>query len=189
MLQAENLERVLHAVGELMRAEGATASIVVVGGASLSLLGLIPRTTRDVDVIARMEEKLIPPDPLPPPLVRAILTVARDLGLSSDWMNTDVALQWKSGLPPHLEADIRWHTYEALRVGLVGRRSLLMLKLFAAVDGGPGGVHFQDLLALHPSGDELDEAAAWVRTQDASEVFATMLDEVVARVRETTGTP
>src|SRR5690606_37351828 len=112
MLQAEYLERVLHAVGELMRAEGATASIVEVGGASLSLLGLIPRTTRDVDVIARMEEKLIPPDPLPPPLVRAIQTVARDFGLSSDWMNTDVALQWKSGLPPHLEADIRWHTYE-----------------------------------------------------------------------------
>lgn len=76
--------------------------------------------------------------------------------------------------------------YDALRVGLVGRRALIALKLFAAVDGGPGGVHFQDLVALEPSDDELEEASAWVRTQDASSVFEQMVGEVVELVQKRT---
>ena len=197
-LNTTELENALRAVGELLQAEGARAAIVVVGGASLSLLGLVPRTTRDVDVIARVEEPepsaapevrptsvpLVPPEPLPEPLVRAIGTVARDFGLPPDWMNTDVALQWRSGLPPGLEDGLSWRRYNALRVGLVGRRALIALKLFAAVDGGPGGVHFQDLVALDPTDDELAQAAAWVRTQDASSVFGQMVGEVVTLVRE-----
>ena len=191
------LEDVLYAVGGLLRAEGAQTAIVVVGGASLSLLGLVPRTTRDVDVIARALEEdaegvstpglLVPPEPLPGPLVRAVRTVARDFGLPADWMNTDVALQWRSGLPPGLDDELTWRRYDALRVGLVGRRTLTALKLFAAVDGGPGGVHFQDLVALHPTDEELSQAAAWVRTQDASKVFLQMVGEVVALVQEREG--
>ena len=158
------------------------------GGASLSLLGLIPRTTRDVDVIAQVQEdgakdQLVPPEPLPEPLVRAIRTVARDFGLPLDWMNTDVALQWHAGLPPGLEEGLTWRRYDALRVGLVGRGSLIALKLFAAVDGGPEGVHFQDLMALQATDDELAEASTWVRTQDASGVFEQMVGEVIALIR------
>ena len=127
---------------------------------------------------------LVPPEPLPEPLVRAIGTVARDFGLPADWMNTDVALQWHAGLPPGLEEGLTWRRYDALRVGLVGRRALVALKLFAAVDGGPEGVHFQDLVALGPTEEELSEAAAWVRTQDASGVFDQMVGEVVALVQK-----
>jgi hypothetical protein len=193
-LTSTELEEALHAVGGLLRAEDAQASIVVVGGASLSLLGLVPRTTRDVDVIARVQEggsdadakQLVPPEPLPESLTRAIRTVARDFGLPLDWVNTDVALQWRSGLPPGLEEGLTWRRYDALRVGLVGRRALIALKLFAAVDGGPGGVHFQDLVALGPSDDELKEASAWVRTQDASGVFEQMVGEVVELVQKRT---
>lgn len=190
------LERALQAAGELLRAEGAEAAIVVVGGASLSLLGFLSRTTRDVDVIARLRNPedgdattrlLIPPAPFPEPLARAVRTVARDFGLPVDWMNADVALQWRSGLPPGLADDLAWRRYSALRVGLAGRSSLIALKLFAAVDGGPRGVHFQDLLALHPTDGELEEAAAWVRTQDASAVFVQMVGEVVALTREKRG--
>lgn len=197
-----DLEDALNAVGGLLQAEGTTASIVVVGGASLSLLGLVPRTTRDVDVIALVEEAgsgvrididlggqamlgyLIPPDPLPSQLAHAIQTVARDFGLPTDWMNTDVALQWRSGLPPGLEEEITWHRYEALNVGLVGRRTLISLKLFAAVDDGPGGVHFRDLLALRPTDAELTLASQWVGTQDTSDVFLQMIGEVLALVKE-----
>src|SRR5438105_1647686 len=81
----------LAAVGALVAAEGDQVTIVVVGGASLNLLGLVERTTQDVDVIARMGNatgELIPPDPLPPVLVRAIARVARDFGLPGDWLNT-----------------------------------------------------------------------------------------------------
>ena len=190
-MTTEGLDQALRAVGSLLRAEGAQVGIVVVGGASLGLLGLVPRTTRDVDVIALVAEgeverkpELVPPEPLPEPLRHAIRTVARDFGLPKDWMNTDVALQWRFGLPSGFEEDITWRVYDALQVGLVGRRGLIGLKLFAAVDGGPEGVHFQDLVALQPTESELAEAAAWVRTQDASPIFLSMVAEVIAHVRE-----
>lgn len=192
-LSSDELEEALQAVGELLQRESASERIVVVGGASLSLLGLVPRATRDVDVIARVdtalsnedsEIRLIRPDPLPEPLAKAIEIVARDFRLPSNWMNTEVALQWQRGLPPSLKGDISWRQYGALGVGLAGRRSMIALKLFAAVDGGPGGVHYQDLLALVPADAELDEAAEWVVTQDASPDFKRMVGQVVERVRQ-----
>ena len=50
------------------------------------------------------------------------------------------------------------------------RFDLIHLKLFAAIDQGPGR-HVSDLKALHPSEDELLLASRWVLTQDAGEVF------------------
>ncbi|NBC19387.1 MAG: hypothetical protein GVY18_18940 [Bacteroidetes bacterium] len=68
-------------------------------------------------------------------------------------------------------------------MGLAGRRTLLALKLFAAVDQGPESVHVQDLVALRPTEAELEEAASWVRAQDAAPEFASMTREVVRYVR------
>lgn len=70
-----------------------------------------------------------------------------------------------------------------LQVGLVGRRTLIALKLFAAVDPSPRSVHAQDLIALWPSDEELTEATAWVETQDASEHFPALVAEMVEHVR------
>lgn len=185
------LERALSAVGELMTAEKTEVALVVVGGASLNLLGLIDRTTQDVDVIALATDPigvvpalLAQPDPLPDALQRAILRVARDFGLAPDWINTAIARQWSQGLPPWLPHDISWRRYGGLHVGLVGRRTLIALKLFAAVDQSVRSVHAQDLLALKPSDAELDEAAAWVSLQDASDAFPRLIGEVVEHVRE-----
>jgi hypothetical protein len=52
MIGSEQLREVLSAVGELLEAEGQTVRIVIVGGASLNLAGLVDRATDDVDVIA-----------------------------------------------------------------------------------------------------------------------------------------
>jgi len=189
-LDRNDIDMLLQAVGELLEAEGEHIGIVVVGGASLNLLGLVPRTTQDVDVIASVRPAEDPavsvleqPDPLPEPLTRAIATVARDFDLSQDWMNTEIAAQWLQGLPPTLPKDITWKTYGALRVGLAGRQTLITLKLFAAADRGPTSVHYQDLVRLQPANEELEEAALWVRTQDASKDFATFVDQVIERVR------
>jgi hypothetical protein len=179
----------LAAVGALLWAEHTQVSIVVVGGASLNLLGLIERTTHDVDVIARTERgdepesALVPPDPLPGALVRAIARVARDFSLPDDWINTVVARQWTQGLPPWLADDLAWRAYGGLHVGLAGRRTLITLKLFAAVDTSTRSVHAQDLVALAPGDAELGEAAAWVMTQDASPDFPRLIDEIIAHVR------
>jgi len=185
------LEPALAAVGELLAADDVEVALVVVGGATLNLLGLIDRTTQDVDVIALASDPvgavpalLAPPDPLPDALQRAIHRVARDFELAPDWINTAIARQWSQGLPPWLPHDITWRRYGGLHVGLVGRRTLVALKLFAALDQSVRSVHAQDLLALKPSDAELDEAAAWVVTQDASDSFPRLVTEMVEHVRE-----
>ena len=182
------LQSALTALGDLLAADGEEVRLVAVGGAALHLQGLVDRTTQDVDVIGRVREEgddMTHPEPLPEPVVRAARAVARDLGLPEDWLNTEIAAQWRTGLPPGLADDLTWRRFGGppggLVLGLVGRRTLVALKLFAAVDRGPRSVHFQDLRALAPTREELDAAAAWVRTQDESPVFADMVGQVVER--------
>ena len=182
------VEAMLAAVGERLRSRGATANIVVLGGAALNLLGFTDRSTRDVDVLARTDEatgQLRHPEPLPAALRDAIAEVALDFGEPADWMNTAVAHQWVTGLPPGLEARIAWRDFAALRVGLVAREDLIAFKLYASADQtGPASVHVSDLLALRPTPQELVQAAAWIRTQDASPDFHVVVDRVVAYAQD-----
>jgi hypothetical protein len=182
------LQAALSALGDLLAADGEEVRLVAVGGAALQLQGLVDRTTQDVDVIGRVRaegDDVAHPEPLPEAVVRAAQAVARDLDLPTDWLNTEIAAQWRTGLPPGLSDDLTWRQFGGplggLVLGLVGRRTLVALKLFAAVDRGPRSVHFQDLRALAPTRAELDAAAAWVRTQDESPVFADMVGQVVDR--------
>lgn len=122
--------------------------------------------------------------------MRAAATVAHDVGLPRDWVNTEIAAQWRTGLPPGLTGDVDWRHFgetpgnpeTGLFLGLVGQQALITLKLFAATDRGPRSVHFQDLVALRPSASDLERAATWVRTQDANPDFASLVDQVIAHV-------
>ena len=186
-----DIERVFAALGELLAAEGMEFGIVVLGGAALNLLGIVERTTRDVDVLAITSStlgdgllSLTPPEPLPEPLKRAIDRGARDFRLPEDWVDTTMGLQLQTGLPPGLERRIHWSRYGGLVVGLVDRYDLIYFKLYAAADsGGPASVHYQDLIALRPSSIELQEAATWVRKQDPSAGFSIILEQVMERLR------
>lgn len=184
------IEEALEAVGDLLRASGERIYVVVVGGATMNLLGIVHRSTSDVDVIARAERdaqgelQLLEAEPFPESLRRAIQIVARDLGLPGNWMNAEVGAQWVFGFPPWILDEITWRAYGNLDVGLVGRRTLIALKLFAAVDSGPGSVHVQDLLALEPTDAEFDEARSWVVTQDAYEGFPSLVSGMIQHVRQ-----
>lgn len=187
-LSGSGIGEALHAVGELLAAEGVEIAVVVLGGAALNLLGIVERTTRDVDIVAMASggpgSPLGPADPLPEPLERAIVRVARDLGLPQDWMNARVGLQWRAGLPPGLDQRIHWRPYDGLTVGLVDRYDLIFFKLFAAADSeGPESIHYRDLLALEPTEEELDAAADWGREQDTSPEFLAILEQVVGQAR------
>src|SRR3989441_9198451 len=110
------LDLALHAVGELLARRGQSVAIVVVGGTALNLLHVVERATRDVDVIATATPRndgppteVRPPEPLPEALTEAISTVARDLGLPSDWLNTTIGAQWQTGLPPGFASRVIWH--------------------------------------------------------------------------------
>ncbi len=191
-LTGEVLRELLEAVGAHLNEMGAASSIVVVGGASLAATGMIDRTTKDVDVIARgMTEEgkrvLIPPDPLPRELLEAIRRVARDHALDETWMNTVVGAQWAQGLPEWLPQEIEWESFGGLEVGFVGRRSLIAFKLFAAVDQGHESAHYQDLIALAPSEVELEEAADWVSGQDAGELFPDLLNQLLEHAERDLG--
>jgi hypothetical protein len=186
-LEGSSVMRPLQALGELLAAQGESVAVVAVGGAALILQGFVKRTTQDIDIIAlarnpgeMQPEAIEPPEPLPEWLSQAILRVARDFGLSEDWMNTVVGMQWKSGLPPGFAERIHWERYHGLWFGVADRYDLIYLKLFASVDSeGPSSVHFQDLMALKPTDDELAEAAEWVRSQDTSTEFVHMLEQVL----------
>src|SRR6266567_3604110 len=133
-----DIDEALQKVGELLASDNESYAIVVVGGAALNLLGLIERVTTDVDILAFADPTdtepavlVEAPEPMPAPLVRAARTVARDLGLEEEWLNTGPALQWRSGFPPGLARRVVWRRYAALRVGLVDRPDLIFLKLYA----------------------------------------------------------
>ncbi len=189
-LHAEELEAALRALGELLAVADEPAAVVVVGGATLNLLGVVRRATNDVDVIARASRdatgtlRLERAEPFPPGLTRGIRTVARDFGLSEDWMNAAVEAQWATGLPPGLLEDTTWRNYGGgLDLGLVGRRTLIALKLFTAADGGRLSVHLQDLRALSPTSSELESAAVWVRAQDAAPEWTSIVQDVSRHVK------
>lgn len=190
MLESSHaIEEALAAVGELLAARGVGVAVIVVGGASLNLLGMVSRSTSDVDIVAQAHRddegklQLTEAEPFPSVLEEAIRTVARDFRLGEHWMNADIGKQRIQGLPPGIQEDLTWRSYGALDVGLVGRRTLIALKLFAAVDRGPDSVHVQDLLQLAPDDAELRRAAQWIETQDASPDFPLLIQQVISHVQ------
>ncbi len=184
------IRSLLARLGELLEARGSRAALVIVGGAALSLLQVVSRRTVDVDVLA---VGVVPPDgppvavevpeTLPPAVREAAARLSRDLGIPADWLNPVVTEGGKLSLPPGFAERVQWERLGGLWLGVAGRRDLIALKLHAAVDTDVRSRHFADLLALAPTGGELDAAAAWVRTRDAGPGFGALLDQVIQHVR------
>lgn len=197
MLSTNDIERALRAVGELLQSRDAPISVVVIGGAALHLLGVVSRTTRDVDIVAVTREPgardalTRPPDPLPTDLTWAIARVAEDFGLPEHWMNRGPAGQWDVGLPPGFAERIEWRRYGALDVGICARIDLIHFKLEAAADQpDANNRHFRDLVALEPTDDELAQAAEWVRSKNVGPDHHAVLEKVIdhaTRQRERSG--
>lgn len=183
-ITSATLDRALGLLGELLAAQNRPPQhFVVCGGSSLLALGLIRRTTtQDVDILARVEPGgLVTPRPLPDWLLDAGSAVARQLDLPTDWLNAQVAEEtlFQCGLPEGLQSRLTTQSYgPRLAISYIGRRDQIFLKLHAAVDRD-GGRHLQDLRDLHPTGDELLDAARWTRIQDPSEGFRMLLGEML----------
>jgi hypothetical protein len=80
-------ERLLNALGEQLAVAKQHFEIVVIGGSGLLALGVVQRTTRDVDIVAlRSDSELRKPAPLPEALRIARDRVARDFSLPKDWL-------------------------------------------------------------------------------------------------------
>ena len=185
----KNLERALKLLGaRLDLAQAPAIGLVVCGGSALIALGLIKRTTRDVDVLALVNSSgdMISPDPLPSYLLDAAKEVARDLGLSENWLNngpsSDAGGIFQLGLPEGIAGRLYARSYgDRLSVHFIGRLDQIHLKLYAAADSGEG-THLDDLLSLKPDDVELEAAARWAMTHDISPGFRMILKDMLRQL-------
>ncbi len=179
----EAIDRLLSALGEQVAALGQRFELVVVGGSGLLALGLIERSTRDVDLIAlRSGDELGSAKPLPASLETARDRVARDFALPADWLNPGPTDLLEFGLPDGFIDRLERRDYgDSLTVYFASRYDQIHFKLYALVDQGPGK-HETDLRALSPTEDELLAAARWSRLHDPPEGYAQVLREVLAHL-------
>jgi hypothetical protein len=174
-------DQLLNALGEQLAARGAPYTLAVVGGSALLALGLISRPTRDVDVLAIIEnQELVSARPLPATLLDAAHTVARDFGLPDGWLNPGPTSLLDLGLPDGFYERAQHRIYgPGLEILFASRVDQIHLKLYATVDQG-AGKHLKDLEALQPTHQELLNAARWSRSHDPSEGYLSVLEQVLA---------
>lgn len=177
-LDNSGVDAALSVLGEHMEYTATEpVEIVICGGSALQALGLITRTTRDIDVLALIkgsidgEPNLLSSEPLPDVMIESAKTVARDLLMPDDWLNSGPTDLLTHGLPEGLSSRLHTRRYGTkLTVHFIDRFDQICFKTYAAINGG-GAHHISDLNLLLPSEEEMLSAACWCLTQDASEVF------------------
>jgi hypothetical protein len=145
------------------------------------LLGLIQRPTRDIDLVAIVNQgKLLSSHPLPTNLQQAVEDIAALNNLDPKWMNGGPTELLDHGLPPGFMSRTERREYNGLILHLASRVDQIAFKLYAAVDQGPDSKHVADLVLLSPTPAELLNAARWTRQHDPSDVFRSILLQVLA---------
>jgi hypothetical protein len=161
--------------------KGSLLRLIVCGGTALAALGLVFRTTKDVDVLGKVLETgdgliIQRITEFPRWLIEAAEKVRRDFDLPENWLNLGPASQVESGLPEGFEKRLVRKRYgDNLTIYFISRIDQVHFKLYAAVDRGE--YHVQDLMALKPTKEEIDKAVKWVLTQDVSEAFKSLLKD------------
>lgn len=174
------LEKALEVLGQLLLDRGFHYEVVAIGGGSLLLLGLIDRTTKDLDLVALFNnQQLISANPLPQALLQAVGEVGEALNLRKDWLNTGPASLLEAGLPLGFAKRLHARRYQGLTLYLADRFDQICFKLYASVDQGPQSKHYADLRVLIPTADELNQAKEWCVTQDVSVGFEQSLNQVI----------
>lgn len=180
MFGLEGLEEALRTLGAVLESRRLSYRLLVAGGSSLLLLGVVDRVTADLDVVGIDGERgYVRAEPLPSALVVAVADVGRALGLGPEWLNSGPASLVDFGLPPGLADRVSVRRYGGLELHLPGRFDSICFKVYAAADQGRRSKHFRDLEALEPSGAELLDAAHWAITHDPSPGFRGLLVETL----------
>ncbi len=176
MLSHALLDQSLEVLGQALAERGLSYEIAAVGGGSLLLLGLLARSTADLDIVALIEDgRYIKPTSLPSELREVAQATARVMRIRPDWLNPGPAALLDLGLPERFAERTIERRYGGLVVQLAGRQDQIFLKLYSATDQGPRSKHFEDLLSLEPTEDELLDGARWTITHDPSPGFRHVL--------------
>jgi hypothetical protein len=177
-----SLNNALSTLGNILLDRHAHFEIVAIGGGGLLLLGMITRSTKDVDIVALIDKgNFISAKQLPKLLLEAITEVGIALRLGHNWINADPSDLFTMGLPKGFASRMSTRYYGGLTLHLAGRFDQICFKLYATVDQGPASKHFTDLKSLKPTSTELKKAANWCKTHDVSDVFASnLVDALIA---------
>lgn len=150
---------------------GLTFSAIAIGGAALSVLGIITRHTRDLDLLEAE---------IPAAIRKAAVDFARQHQLAEDWLNTgpaslakDLPVGWRGRTQPLFDG-------ESLKLTTLARIDLIRVKLWAMCDRMRD---VDDLVALAPSDEELTTAAACVTPLDANPQWPAHVATNVAALR------
>lgn len=182
-IDSTSLEEALKVLGQLLADRGYSYEIVAIGGGSLLLLRQVERTTKDLDLVALVEDgQFVSADPLPEVLLQAAEEVGKALELGKDWLNIGPASLLQMGLPAGFISRMHTRHYRGLTIHLADRFDQIHFKLYATVDQGPHSKHFADLIALKPSHEELELAKSWCMGQDVSEPFQLELNKAMESI-------
>ena len=154
-------------------------ALVICGGSALNVLNVAQRTTRDVDVLAIVEEmetgivlrldKVLPDD-----FREVVAWVAQDLQLEEDWLNMGPKdLLSVYGAPAGMTK--RWEEREygpSLKAFFISRLDQVHFKLLAAMDPKARARHLEDLkYRIKPSEEEVRAAVEWLLDRKTSPQF------------------
>lgn len=188
MLNKEKLNEALRLLNNRLELSGAEPeNLVICGGSALILIDAVERVTKDVDVLGIIptghNKEIVKPDPMPETLKKAVSQVAGDLGIEGNWLNTDPKDLLEYGLPEGCMERLQEKKYgKLLTVYFVGRLDQIHFKVYASADSGPGR-HVEDLLALHPTEEEIEKAARWAMSHDTSENFRALLKDMLRKLK------
>lgn len=141
---------------------------VAIGGAALSLLGVISRETRDCDILS--------PE-IPKEILEASHAFAKSIkGINTDWLNNGPITLLKA-LPKDWNSRVQT-LFEGknLKLFTLGRLDLLKTKLFALCDRD---IDLDDCILLAHSKQELVASNEWVKDKDANPNWSERVDIVL----------
>lgn len=162
-------------------------ALVICGGSALNVLNVAQRITRDVDVLAIVEETesgivLRPDKALPDDFCEVVSWVAADLQLDEDWLNMgpkDVLTVY--GAPKGMTD--RWEERgygPSLKAFFISRLDQVHFKLLAAMDPRARARHLEDLVdRIKPSEEEVRTAVEWLLDRKTSPQFRNRMRLVV----------
>lgn len=169
------ISKALELLNEELALKGENRDLIACGGGVLSVMGVISRQTRDLDVITPTIDSL---------LLDCAMRVANKLGLDPEWLNNG-----PSGFIRDLEKN--WETRteiifsgKNLTVRTLGRRDFIATKLQGLCDRDE--FDLEDIVALKPTREEIESLKPWLLLRDASDFWPkrveTQLTKLFSRI-------
>ena len=185
MKRKEEIERALSTLSRRMALSSADdLEVLCCGASALCVLGILSRSTMDVDVLGIISDEsiLVPCEHFSPEMETAIAASGRELGLPNDWFNGSASTLLQRSLPIGALERSGKHRMKfgpCLVVRFLDRMDQVALKLFASMDSKDGQRHLKDLEEISPTRSEILHAIEWMSSWKSNQAFRDRLAYLV----------